>query len=380
MPPSRPICAPLSRLLAAFLVAGCAGRGSAEGDLLPDAEGRRRSALAIQQVAVSAPQASFTAVTAVDVDSRGRVYVGDWYRQQVTILGPDGSLVRTLGKRGDGPGEFRAIRGVQILSGDSLLVYDPTSARVTVYAADSVRPAYTTNLRTGLTGPAPFYLWRTAANDGYVALFRPTFAFSEGQSLPPRNDAVRLLALTGATRGEIKSFPSRGFLVAGSSVMPNPFGREGLVASDSRGRTHLLWSDSLALESFAADGQPMGRVVLPHAPLPVSAADVERQMDDWDGGTRATFSRTLQDSTPARWPAASALLVDDQDRIWIALVGAPSTTEWIVLSADKRYLATIVVPARVTLRAVSGDRLYAERLDENDVPSIVTYRVTGLLR
>ncbi|HLM69738.1 MAG TPA: 6-bladed beta-propeller, partial [Longimicrobium sp.] len=124
-------------------------------------------------MAVSAPQATFTAVTALDVDSRGRVYVGDWYRQQVTVLGPDGSLVRTLGKRGDGPGEFRAIRGVQILSGDSLLVYDPTSARVTVYAADAARPAYTTNLRTGLAGPAPFYLWRTAANDGYVALFRP---------------------------------------------------------------------------------------------------------------------------------------------------------------------------------------------------------------
>lgn len=371
---------PHRALLASLLLASfsCAGSGGAGGDPMPDAEGRRRSALPIQEVAVSAPDASFTSITAVDVDSRGRVYVGDWYRQQVTVLNPDGSIARIFGRRGDGPGEFRAIRGVQILKGDSLMVYDPTSARVTLYAPDSAAPAYTSNLRAGLSGPAPFYLWRTPASEGYLALFRPTFAFAEGQALPPRNDTMRLLTLTGALRGEIRTFPSKGFLVAGSSVMPNPFGREGLVAADSRGRVHVLWNDSLALETFTLDGQVLGRLLLPHASPPVTRDDVAREMAEWDGGTRATFTRVLQDSTPARWPAAYALLVDDRDRVWIALVDAPAGTEWIVLSPELRYLASVVMPERTTIRAVEGDRLYAERLNEDNVPAVVTYRAAGL--
>lgn len=364
--------------LLALSLAGCAGRGSTDNGALPDAEGRRRSTIATDQVAESAPEATFTAITSLDTDSRGRVYVGDWYRQQVTVLNADGTVAQTFGRRGDGPGEFRAIRGVQILAGDSLLVYDPTLARVSVYAPGGAAPAYTANLRFELAGPAPFHLWRTPANDGYLALFRPTFAFSEGASLPPRNDALRLLELNGATRAEIKAFPSKGFLVSGSSVTPNPFGREGLAVLDSRGQVHFLWNDSLAIESFGPDGRALETRSLPYSPRPVTRQDAERQTADWDGQSQATYGRVLQDSTPAHWPAAAGMLVDDHDRIWIALAGDASATEWIVLSADKRYLASVVLPARVTLRAVSGSLLYAERLNDDDVPAVVTYRAAGL--
>ncbi|HEX6040003.1 hypothetical protein [Longimicrobium sp.] len=376
---NRPLCGIRtvpSIAMACILAGGCTGREAAPR-VIPDAGTRAERALRLQEVSHSSPDAEFTSVTAMDVDSRGLVYVGDWYRQQLTVLNPDATVLRTLGRRGSGPGEFRSIRGVQVLPGDSILVYDPSLARVSVYAQTDSAPAYSVTLRT--SGAAPFQLWRIPADSGYVALFRPTFMFSEGQAARNRRDVLRVLARDGATRTTIKEFPSKSFLVAGTSVTPNPFGREGLVAVDARGSILFIWNDSLAVDRFSPDGTQRDRIRLPMRPAPVTSSHVQRQLREWDGSTRTTFGQVLQDSAPSHWPAASAMLIDDRDRLWIALPGDPaSRTEWIVLSSNMRYIASVFLPARETLRVVRNGRLYTVRMDNDDIPAIAIYRATGI--
>ena len=46
-------------------------------------------------------------VTAIDVDSQGNVYALDMQLSQVHIFDKNGNLVRTIGREGEGPGEFR---------------------------------------------------------------------------------------------------------------------------------------------------------------------------------------------------------------------------------------------------------------------------------
>jgi hypothetical protein len=86
------------------------------------------------------------------------VYVADFYRPQVTVLSLRGQPERVIGRRGSGPGEFRSIRSIQAIEGDSLLVYDPSLARISIYAPDAAAPAYTVDLGPQLRGAAPFFL------------------------------------------------------------------------------------------------------------------------------------------------------------------------------------------------------------------------------
>ncbi|HEX2190213.1 MAG TPA: hypothetical protein VHG51_15000 [Longimicrobiaceae bacterium] len=333
--------------------------------------------IGLAEEAVSEPSVEFTSITALDVDSRGRIYVGDFFQPVVTVLGPDGRRLRTFGRRGSGPGEFRAIRGIQLLPGDSVLVYDPGLARVSVYAPEGAQPAYVTNLAAKRSGPAPFHLWRARANDGYLALFRPAFMFRDGVAQPAREDVVRVLELDGAPRGDrLLAFPSRSFLVASSSVMPNPFGREGLVRPDSKDRLHFVWSDSLRVRTFALDGEAAGGFAHPHDPPPVTARDVRREIEGLDGEGRATFGATLRDSVPERWPAVRDLLVDESDRVWIALGGAPGDpTEWVAFTTAGAYLGSVRVPQGVAVRLVRGGRMYAEWTDDRGVPRVVVLRL-----
>lgn len=368
--------------LAAVSLFGCGGTGAARdvSGAFPSADERRRHAIEYNEIVSSDSSLSLTRITGIDVDSQGRIYVGDWYQQRITVLGPDGELIRAFGRRGSGPGEFRSIRGVQVLPGDSLLVYDPTLARISVFAPDSTRPAYVTNLAARIPGEAPFHIWRTRANDGYVALFRPGFMFREGRSDARREDVIRVLDLDGAPRGDrLLVFPSKSFLVASESITPNPFGREGLVRIDSRDRLHYLWTDSLRIETLDLSGREIGGFSILYDSPRVSVREVEGELAAFNGQVRATFDRVLRDSVPERWPAARDVVVDDEDRIWIALGGARGKpTEWAVFSAAGTYLGSTLVPTGVTVWAIRAGNVYAERSDNLDVPHVIVLRLARL--
>lgn len=60
-----------------------------------------------------------------------------------SVFGPDGHFLRVIGRRGEGPGEYRNARYVTPLPGDSLLVVDTQLQRATVLA-----PGYSKAART----------------------------------------------------------------------------------------------------------------------------------------------------------------------------------------------------------------------------------------
>lgn len=373
-----------SRVLVLALVAACSTGESAEppSSDFPDAATRRRNAADVRKMAESGNGASFTAITGLDVDSRGMIYVPDTYRQQITVLGPDATRVREFGRRGSGPGEFRAIRGVQVLRGDSLLVYDPGLGRASAYAPGSGQPAYTVNLAEKLNGAAPFEIRRTHDDSTFLALFRPTFAFSAGRTSSTREDRVRHLGADGSPRADLLRFPSRAFLVAGTSVTPHPFGREGFARLDSRNRLYFVKSDSLAAEVYDLDGRRTARFAVAYTPPAITRSDYDAAVEAMPPANRPVFAPVLRDSLPARWPAVRNVLIDDRDRIWMQLGGsARQETEWAAFNTSGAYLGSMVVPAGREVHLIRGDgAVYASRLDENDVPRVVVYRMARTLR
>jgi hypothetical protein len=76
-------------------------------------------------------------VTAATRDTRGRFYVRGSYATEIKVFGTDGRLITTIGRAGDGPGEFRGIATVHHTEADTLHVFDESSRRYTVFS-----PAY----------------------------------------------------------------------------------------------------------------------------------------------------------------------------------------------------------------------------------------------
>lgn len=368
--------AEITALMLTLASGGCA-RAQDTAQAFPEAAERRAAAIPVREIARSQVDTLFQQVTGLDVDSRGRVYVGDWFTARVAVLDSAARLVGTVGQRGLGPGEFRAIRGVQVLPGDSVLVYDPNAARLSVFAPGQTRPAYVVNVGAA-AGSVPFHLHRTRANDAFLAMFRPAFRSDDTARAVER---LRVLEPDGRPRGEpIRSYPARGFLRVGDrnsfAVAPDPFGREGLYALGADDRIHYLWSDSLAVETLDLRGRRTGGFSIPYRAPRVESADVEAALQGMPPDMVRVFRPALQDSLPERWPAARAILSGPDGQLWIGLhTPAGEPREWAVFTDAGRYLGSVFLPRGTELHAVRGRQLYGVEKDADDVPHVVIYRM-----
>lgn len=327
----------------------------------------------------SAADVQLTHVVALDADSRGRVYLADMFQPSVLVLSPGGAVLRRIGRRGSGPGEFRSIRDVQVLPGDSLLAYDADLARVSVFAPDSGRPAYVVNLAGRLQGMPPFHLRRAPATGGYLAQFQARFAFGANNEMEPRRDSLVLLGPDGAPRARLATFAAAPFLVAHTSVAPNPFGRRAVARLDSHGRTLFAWTDSLAVTVYSPSGERERVFGYRYAPPAVTGEDARAALEAMGPQGRQMFEGVLADSLPTRWPAIEDLRVDDRDQPWIRLSGPlDQPAEWAVFTPAGRYRRSVVLPARTTLHAIRAGRAYAARVDSSGVPQVVVFELRPL--
>lgn len=83
----------------------------------------------------SDPNALFYRPSSVVAAEDGTIYVADSGNKRIQVFGPDGEHLRSMGREGQGPGEFRSLRQITI-AGDFLVVYDSTMRRMSVWTLD----------------------------------------------------------------------------------------------------------------------------------------------------------------------------------------------------------------------------------------------------
>lgn len=78
------------------------------------------------------PGEGFSRVTGVDVDDDRSIYILEALVPEIRVYNPDGMLVRRIGRRGAGPGEFRSPPRFG-LQGDTLWAVDVGAHRITLF-------------------------------------------------------------------------------------------------------------------------------------------------------------------------------------------------------------------------------------------------------
>lgn len=370
--PARARRAPLLLPGLLMLAAACGGPGDAPGetDGLSGAP-----ALSLTRLAESPDTLDLTTVTGLDVDSRGQVYVADFPSLRIIVLSPGGEPVRTLGRRGDGPGEYQFIQGLQLLPGDSLLVYDQGHNRVTVLppALDTV--AYTVSLAAASPLSAPYQLRRLAGEGGYLAAYRRPFTTS-GNTRNDREgkEVLRLLHPDGRVRRDsVLVVPAEETLVVRGpgmvSVGSNPFGRRSVFGVDREGRLYHGWTDSATVSVYALTGRRVGTIRVPQPPEPVTDAQVDRLAAEMG----ETFQRAFRESAPETWPAFHRLLPDDRGGVWLETGGGQR--KLVHVGPDGSVGGVAALPPGFEPRAVRGGRLYGVSRDADRVPRVLIFQI-----
>ena len=329
----------------------------------------------VQLEAVSDANTHFASIIALAVGRHGAVYVADWGHPGVLVLDSLLAPLTTIGREGEGPGEFVFRTNLQTLPGDSLLVFDSRMKRVTVFPEgrhDSNRmtvvPTYVSNL------------WRLGGSTKkHLALSLYLFSANEGPEADEEGNNVYSILDESAQAMEFDSIlvvPSIDALVVresgGIAVGEHPFGREGIVRVLPSGGFAYVNTGALSVTVVDVDENQTTSFSYPTVSTPVSSEHVESFTRE-----QPFFAKALQERAPYTWPPVVGLAVDDRDRIWVGLRGQPGDEnwEWAAFTRDGRHVGSVRLPSGFRVQVATSDKLLGVASDELDVPQLRVYRV-----
>lgn len=329
--------------------------------------------------------AAFGSVRGLAVDSHDRIYVLDYQSQGIRVFDRDGHHVRTVGRKGDGPGEFRGAQALAVDPADRLWVLDRQAARYTVldsaggFAASYPREAYF--LRTGeIWGVAPsgevVDSWTVGSGSASepqrtgVFRFDPATGGRDSLLLPPFDrPTYDVVVRRGTTTNEF--------------LFPVPFTSDELLAFDSRG---LLWramSGTYEVALLSLTGDTLLVLRREYRSIPVSGEDRDRALAQIAQATEGSGARLDPALVPPMRPALNGIVVDDQGYLWVAPLGERlgDGIALDVFAPDGQYLGKVLTTMRTWSTwprpLVRGAHLYFVSTDSLDVPYVVRARIVG---
>jgi hypothetical protein len=324
----------------------------------------------------------FDQVRGISRLSDGRIVVANGGTHELRYFDPTGRHLRSVGRKGEGPGEFQGLGVLVTWSGDSVAVYDWNLRRVSVFDSSG---DFARSVTLQYPASVPFPVGRFA--DG-AWLAQPGFTFAPGS---PGTDIVRdtsvLLVFDG--QGVLQDSASRyvgpDFYVRSEGLsafaMSLPFSRSTEVAVWGD-RYYAGYTERYEVTRFDARGVPdlIIRALRPAAPLTeadVAAYKAER-LADMDAQSRPQAERLYRDMPfPATMPAFNALQVDAEGNLWVLEVGPQGDEQprWTVFDTTGRVLGTIGTPPAVSVREIGRDYLLGTWSDELEVQYVRLYRL-----
>ena len=289
----------------------------------------------------------------------------------------------TIGRAGEGPGEFRSLTFLGHWPGDSIVVADLELARVSVFDAGG---RYAREVRWGNGENSPASAIVGVFDDGSF-LAR---AFTQLGYPPPhglrRLDATFFhLAAGGTLADTIGTFPGSEtyFLPTERGFRANP----GLFAQTLSFATgpatfYAGPSDTYEYTEYSSAGRPSRLVRRSIQPAPVESGDVAaekqaRLADRPANDLRASLERMLAEMpVPDVMPVFDRILVGDDASVWVrsynpAYEDAP--TSWTVFDSEGQILAEVSMPAGLEPQQIGRDYVLGVAVDEMDVERVRLY-------
>lgn len=296
----------------------------------------------------------------------GRIAVANAGTSEIRIFDPAGRPLSTLGRQGDGPGEFRGLSQLWITPGDSLIAYDALRKQLTTFGPGG-RVAATHPLPVVADRPGSTLLVGRFADGSVLAKAGAPLAPDAREGLLRQRAAYGRAALDGSPAraiGELydgETYVERGD--GGVTGYERPFAPDPQTAV---GPNDFFHSDGASYEirRFAPDGALRAVIRRRSDPLPVTEEDVrrhrEQMLEGVSGPDRARLERFLaRVPFPERKPAHGRMLVDAGGNLWV-LQTRPADDgpfRWDVFGADGAWLGTVDLPPRVRLMEAGRDHV-----------------------
>lgn len=345
------------------------------------------------RVTLASPDSTgFVFVSAAHWVSDGRVLVADARQRRLQLYDSSGRHLRTIGRDGDGPGEFRGMMTVSVV-GDTIGVWDLSARRFSLLTVDSgfrrliptpKKPSdYDTPREIWITsGVRPLTYWLSAEWPGPLPQGTRIRKWQFSGQLALSDTLARTLSSSPTFNGIYSGQVERGDARQLFSNMPFIAPAADRVAYGSGETFEVRLADRDLVT------QRIVRWALADEPL--TDAEVARARERLfasmpPGAPRAKIEEAVNNIVapellPKVRPAISRALWDDAGRLWLGRFNAPTrgfaeASDWVVLDATARPVGRIRLPELARLESVRENELLVSVRDSVDMQTVQVWRV-----
>lgn len=299
--------------------------------------------------------------------------VSDMMANEIHLISPAGARVETVGRSGEGPGEFGRIARLVRLNADSFLVADAGNTRVAVYEGARLIREQRVQVLYGTTQYAATF--RT--NRGFT-LTPYSFGVPEGGAswlrLPilSTSDFEAVDTITVRPITEVPPQGNRNPVRQYGFTVPT---RDGLVTGVSN-RPEALWFDlDGALTRIARWDQPLESV---------DETDWNRLEEEWNatsndagGDQMREFFNGMREDFGGTRPLFGQVRVDREGNVWLGVnqLFGPIQPLVEVIASDGEWLGSVQLPGPARILDVTADHILLVEQNDLDMEAVALYRV-----
>lgn len=350
------------------------------------------------------PEYQLFRVGDIAVGPDDELYVLDTGNDEVRVFDSAGAYIRTIGRSGEGPGEFQSPL-VLAVAGDTVVV---TGFRdYHVFTSDGTLLG--SERATGNDFP-PTVMDLAATTAGWTTLLQPRRATPRPRP-GPSQDTTHIarfnVAGVGQTdRSGVSLFGNRIVLVPGPStyalgqpgfIMTPLFEPIPQVGLSSTGEVYVATGDGYEILVYDPEGTHRATIIGEVERIPATDADLDRMIEielaryadlprPLTGESAMVVEMLENEGTsvghaPYR-PVLGSLMVDADGSVLVQRLDLdPNPLEsgddvtWDLLDPERRIVGRIVVSANITPRLLREGMVYARVVDDMGVQSVARFRV-----
>jgi hypothetical protein len=310
--------------------------------------------------------------------SDGSLVVADDGSDEIRIFSPAGIHLRTIGRSGEGPGEFVRLTQVFVLPEDSILAYDYWQARITVFDRQG-QGTRITRLE-GAYRPRPLF---PLESGGFIGRSTDFSAF--GDELGPHRMLSPIVRLSdeGTVIDTLVTVNGYESVVFSQGDAWSLWGKDAHLAVYGDD-VYLGTADSLEYQVFSPEGRLKRIVRVPGYDLTLSREEIRAERSAYmpDPAEANATTREVMDLQPDRThrPAYSDMIVDDYGNVWLRRYQGrheqQEPTEWLIFAPNGEWLGSMALPPRFHVFQIGPDWIIGKRPDELDVEHIQLLRLS----
>ena len=337
-----------------------------------------------------------TGGTSFIVGSGGEIVVSQTQDAVVRVYDSTGTLTKSLGRRGSGPGEFRNIFRLGWIR-DTLWVYDAGQRRFTRFdgqwqlAHTNVLPG---GLRQPAEGAAPRVITDFAPSaltggGGMLGQIIVTEGRAPGGWLRLSYHVAAVDSASNVRRlAEIppEAVSPRVHVPGASGASPYayavvPFANDALYTVSAAGDRFAILTTNRAARTYTvttyrANGEQIFARTLPFVPLLLARDTIDAAINAATRNTRqppaviAELQKALREAVPPHRPPVTSVVLARDGRTWIRLAAAPGASSAVVLDATGATVATVSLPDGLELVDADDRRVWVTETDADGLTSI----------